>query len=177
MTTSTPSRSASSNSRMARSASSRYLMALLGVNSATSERCAASSAAYPSCRCAMPGIMSSYRSCMIPRIPMRGLRPTQALMTSPYLRSTLAIVVLVAGVQRVHLVRGQRRRLAVGTGQMHRPRRVLAHHGGLDRVPRGAADGEHAVAAHQHGGGAVPGQRGHHPAADLVAADQRERAD
>src|SRR5260370_18684008 len=102
----------------------------------------------------MPGMMSSYRSCMIPGIPMRGLRPAQAVMTSPYLRSTLAVVVLVAGVQRVHLVRGQRRRLAVGAGQVHRPRRVLAHHGGLDRVPRGAADGEHAVAAHHHGGGA-----------------------
>ena len=45
MTIMTPSRSAFSNSRMARVASSRYLIALLGMNSATSARCAASSAA------------------------------------------------------------------------------------------------------------------------------------
>src|SRR5216684_5700153 len=159
MTTSTPSRSAFSNSRMARSASSRYLMALLGVNSATSDRCAASSAAYPSCRCAIPGTMSSYRSCMIPRMPMRGLRPTGAVMSSVLLlQSTLAVIVLVARVQRVHLLGGQRRQLAESEGQMDGTRHVFAHHGGLHRLAGGTADGEHAVAAHQHGGGAVPGQ-------------------
>src|SRR5580658_643735 len=155
MTTSTPSTSAFSNSRMARSASARYLMALLGMNSPTSDRCAASSAAYPSCRCAIPGIISSYRSCMIPRMPMRGLRSFQAVMggRSPS-RSALAILVLVASVQGVYLVGGQRYQLAVGPGEVDRARHVFAHYGGLHRIFGRTADGKDAVAAHQHGGGA-----------------------
>src|ERR1039457_6049963 len=112
-------------------------MALLGVNSATSDRWAAGSAARPSCRCAIPGIMSSYRSCMIPRMPMRGLRPCRAVIrvvspsTSTPATSTLAGVVLVGGVQGVHLVGGQRRQFAEGPGQVDRTRHVFAHHGGL----------------------------------------------
>src|ERR1017187_9050077 len=84
--------------------------------------------------------MSSYRSCMIPRMPMRGLRPCRAVIrvvspsTSTPATSTLAVVVLVAGVQGVHLVGGQRRQLAEGPGQVDRARHVFAHHGGLHRV-------------------------------------------
>jgi len=47
ITTMTPSRPAFSNSRISRSASSRYLIGLLGMKSATPARCAAISAAYP----------------------------------------------------------------------------------------------------------------------------------
>src|SRR5215813_636683 len=113
----------------------------------------------------MPGIMSSYKSCMIPRTPIRGLRPaikSSLLGTSGWggrARSALAVLVLVAAVQRVDLLRRQRFEVALLTGEPHGARDVFAHHRRLHGGARGAADSEHAVAAQQHRGRAVPGQR------------------
>src|SRR5215470_1472485 len=143
---------------MTSSASSRYFTTLPGMNSPTPARLAASSAAYPSWRRAMPGIMSSYRSCMIPKIPIRGLRSliTASLrvghsrVRSPA-GSALAVLVLVSPVQGVDLVGRQRGDLTPHAGQMDRAGRVLAHHRRLDRVARGGAHGEHPMAAQQHG--------------------------
>src|SRR5215472_3052470 len=178
MTTSTPSRSAFSNSRITLSASSRYLTGCPTTKSATSASCPAISAAYPAWRCAIPGIMSSYRSCMMPRIPIRGLRTVMtppALLCDPW--SSLAVLGGEPAVQDVDVLAADRCWLAEHPGQVHRPRGVLAHHGGLDGVAGGAADREDAVVAQQHGRRAVAGEGGHHGPADLLPADQRERRD
>src|SRR5215469_15590475 len=103
----------------------------------------------------MPGIMSSYRSCIMPRIPTRGLRSDITIKT--FLRngrcwagldwrSALPVLLLVAPVQRVDLrLRDRGERAAEGAGQVHGPGRVLAHHRGFHRVARGRSDSEHAV--------------------------------
>ena len=56
-------------------------------------------------------------------------------------------------------------------------RDVLAHHRGLDRGPGVAADREDAVVLHQHGGRAGARQRRDDALADVVVADEGERAD
>src|SRR6266702_2678434 len=142
ITTSTPSRPELSNSCITRSASSRYLIALAGTNSSSpgTPRCAASSAAYPSCRCAIPGIMSSYRSCMMPRIPMRATVPDLLVAMTFLLNgwlvvgvqpSALAVFRGVPAVQGVDLVGRSRLRLTEHPGQVDRSGGILAHHRGL----------------------------------------------
>src|SRR5215472_13985832 len=126
MTTSTPSRSAFSNSRITLSASSRYLTGCPTTKSATSASCPAISAAYP--------------ACMMPRIPIRGLRTVMtppALLCDPW--SSLAVLGGEPAVQDVDVLAADRCWLAEHPGQVHRPRGVLAHHGGLDGVAGGAA--------------------------------------
>src|ERR1700733_15564812 len=111
------------------------------MNSPTPARCSANSAAYPACRSAMPGIMSSYRSCMIPNMPILGLPEVMILLNGGHLDaelfSSLAIVVGIAVMQGVNLIAGQRLRLTEGPGQVHGPSRVLAHNRRLHRLARG----------------------------------------
>src|SRR6266702_8990143 len=123
---------------------------------------------------------------MIPRIPMRGLRsvivynlPLKRKTTRllPACLSALAVVIFVAPVQRVDLAGWQWLQVAVRPRDVHGAGRVLAHHRRLDGLPRGRPDGQHAMAAHEHGRRAVALQRGDDAAADLVPADQRERPD
>src|ERR1700722_17469331 len=116
----------------------------------------------------MPWIMSSYRSCMMPRIPMRDRHAVMTFLQNGLLEvtagqrgwSALAVLGGVALMQRIDLVGGQRGGRPERAGHVHGPGHVLAHDCGLDRGPGGGADGEDAVAAHQDGGRAVPGQRG-----------------
>src|SRR3954466_8742859 len=108
---------------------------------------------------------------MMPSRPMCG----RAWATSAA-GSALSVEVLVAVIERVDLLLGERDGRAEGACQVDRAGRVLAHDGGLDGRARGRADGEDAVAAHQHGGRAMGGQRLDDGAADLLAADERERA-
>src|SRR5215218_1719120 len=103
---------------------------------------------------------------MIPSSPIRGL-----------VSSALSIDALVAGVEGVDALRLERLDRTHRAGEMDDPRGVLAHHGGLDRLARAGADSEHAVVAHEDGGGALRGDCVDDSAADLLVADQGERAD
>src|SRR3954464_14898748 len=91
--------------------------------------------------------------------------------------SALSVNVLVAVIERVDLLGGQGDGSAEGPCEMHGACDVLAHDRGLDGVAWTATDGEDSVAAHEHGGRAVLGERVDDPAADLGVADQGERAD
>src|SRR6201989_2668841 len=118
----------------------------------------------------MPGTMSSYRLCMIPSSPIRG----RAGVTP---ESALAVDVLVAVMAGLDVVGVERRDVAEHAREVHRAGDVLAHHGRLDGVAWPGPHGEHAVGAHQHGGGTMVLQRLDDAVADLLVADQRERAD
>src|SRR6516225_3549797 len=99
----------------------------------------------------MSGMKSSYRSCMMPRIPIRGLRSDMAFLlgrSAPAAperhgrswpgRSALAVFLLVAPVQGVDLVgRDRGQRAAEGAGEVHGARGILAHHRRLQRGPGG----------------------------------------
>src|ERR1700741_4402941 len=126
----------------------------------------ASSAAYAAGPSVIPGSISSYSACMIPSRPIRG-RPSA---TEP--GSALAVDVLVAVMEPLHVVVADARHLSQAAGEVDRARDVLAHHGSLERLPRAGPYGEDAVAAHQHRGGPRAGQRLDHAAADLLVADQ-----
>src|SRR3954469_17392956 len=103
---------------------------------------------------------------MIPSRPMRG-----RAAPGPDPASALPVDVLVAVMERVHLLVADARHLAEAASEMDGARDVLAHHRRLDRLARAGADREHAVAAHQHRRGARAGQRLDDPVADLLAAD------
>src|SRR6478609_4171610 len=105
---------------------------------------------------------------MMPSTPTRGRVAT---------RSALSVNVLVAVIERVDLLGGQGDGGAEGPCEMHGACDVLAHDRGLDGVARTATDREDAVAAHEHGRGAVAVERVDDPAPDLGVADQGERAD
>src|SRR5260370_17109554 len=122
----------------------------------------------------MPGIISSYRSCMMPRSAILGWRSDMSVLHNDGARaarrgaaglgagwSALPVLLLVTPVQRVDLFLAERgERVAEGTGQVHGPGGVLAHHRRLHGVAGGRADGEHAVTAHQHGGRPLSAQGG-----------------
>src|SRR3954447_21180138 len=112
----------------------------------------------------MPGSIASYSSCMTPSSPMRGL-------------SALAIDVLVAVVEGIDGLLLERLDGPERARQVDDPRGLLAHDGGLERLARAAAQREHAVGAHEHGGRAVAGKRLDDATADLLVADQGERPD
>src|SRR5215211_7185370 len=120
----------------------------------------------------MPGSISSYSSCMTPSRPIRGRSGA-----CPAAASALAVDVLVAVIERVDLLWFERDGVSERAREVHGAGDVLAHHGGLDRLARRGADGEDAVRAHQHRRGAMRGERLDDAVADLLAADQRERAD
>src|SRR4051795_3869657 len=105
---------------------------------------------------------------MMPSSPMRGSRRPV---------SALSVDVVVAVIERIDVLLIERYGVAEGAGEVHGAGGVLAHDGRLDCLERPAADREHAVRAHQHGGRAVAGQRLDDAAADLLVADQRERPD
>ena len=84
---------------------------------------------------------------------------------------------LVAVVQRVDVGLADGQRVTELTGEVDGAGNFLAQHGRLDGVSRGGADGEHAVALHEHGLRAMQGERLDDSAADGVIADQRERPD
>src|SRR5215211_1572447 len=110
---------------------------------------------------------------MMPSSPMWG----RAWATSAAAGSALSVGVLVAVIERVDLLLGERDGRAERACQVDGAGRVLAHDGGLDGRARRRADGEDAVAAHQHGRRAMGRERLDHGLADLLAADERERAD
>src|SRR5262249_35185212 len=91
--------------------------------------------------------------------------------------SPLSVNVLVTGVQRVDVRRGNGQWTAKGSRDVYGPRDVLAHDSGLHGVARGPPDRENSMAAHQHGLRAMAGQRAHDAFADVVAADERKRPD
>src|SRR3954454_23867257 len=105
---------------------------------------------------------------MMPSTPTRGRVAT---------RSALSVNVLVAVIERVDLLGCQGNGGAEAPCEMHGACDVLAHDRGLDGVALTATDGEDSVAAHQHRRRAVILERLDDPAADLLVADQRERAD
>src|SRR4051812_32330309 len=108
---------------------------------------------------------------MMPSRPMRGrARPLPGASAS-----ALAVDVLVAVMERVDLLLGQWDRLPERAREVDGAGDVLAHDRRLDRVARGGADREHAVAAHEHRRRAMAGERLHHRAADLLVADEGER--
>src|SRR5215813_12134274 len=126
-----------------------------------------------------PGLMPSLRGNGVPEYPASGAMATFPAPVGLQGRpgSPLAVLFLVAAVERVDLVRCEWFRLAVRAGEVHGAGHVLAHHRGLDRVAGGRPDGEHPVAAHQHRRGTVAGEGGHDAPADVVPADERERPD
>src|SRR3954447_26136561 len=105
---------------------------------------------------------------MTPSSPMRG---------RARVGSALSVLVLVAVVERIDVLSGKGHWVAERAREVHGARDVLAHDCGLDGVPRPGADREDAVAAHQHGGRAVLGERGDDPPADVLVADAGEWAD
>src|SRR4029453_5117305 len=105
---------------------------------------------------------------MMPSSPMRG----RAGMAS-----ALSVDVLVAVVERIDVLSGERYGIAEHLREMHGACGVLAHHRRLDRVAGPGAEGEHAVAAQQHGRRAVRGERLDNDAADLLVADEGEGSD
>src|SRR6266545_2491619 len=124
----------------------------------------------------MPGIMSSYSSCMMPRMPILGCCSAICLTfpSSFEAGSALPVHVLVALVQGVDVGLRDGQRLAQRAGEVHRTGRVLAHHGGLDGGAPGRPDREDAVAAHEHRRRAMALERGHDALADVVPADAGE---
>src|SRR4051812_30209046 len=108
--------------------------------------------------------MSSYRLCMIPSRPILGLSTGRAAA------SALAVDVLVAVMECLDAFRVERCDVAERACEVNGPSHVLAHHRGLDGVPGGGADGEHAVRAHEDSGRVVALQRLHDAAADRLVA-------
>src|SRR5919202_7150610 len=113
---------------------------------------------------------------MMPSSPIRG-RVRSSRPFSAALVSVLAIDVLVAVIERVDALGVELLDRPERAGQVHGLRGLLAHHRALERRAWPVADGEHAVAAHEHRAGAVRADRLDHAAPDLLVADQRERAD
>src|ERR1700750_1292229 len=101
---------------------------------------------------------------MITSTPTRGRVAT---------RSALSVNVLVAVIESVDFLSGERDGGAEGPCEMHGAGDVLAHDRGLDGVAGTATDREDSVAAHEHGRRAVLGKRVDDAAADLRVADQR----
>src|SRR5258707_15705422 len=101
----------------------------------------------------MPGIISSYRSCMMPRIPILGWRSDMTFLHNDGARaarrgaaglgaggSALPVLLLVSPVQRVDLFLARRgERVAEGAGQAPGPGGGPAHHPRLPSVPGGRA--------------------------------------
>src|SRR5262245_41308515 len=115
--------------------------------------------------------MSSYRLCMMPSRPIRGLPTGRAAA------SALAVDVLVAVMQCLDAFRVEWDDVAERAREMDGPSHVLAHHRGLDGVSGGGADREYAVGAHEDRGRVVALERLHDAAADRLVADQGEGAD
>src|SRR4051812_27951276 len=113
---------------------------------------------------------------MMPSRPIRGRVRTSRPSWVAWV-SALAIDVLVAVVERVDAVGVQLLDRPERSGQVHGLRRVLAHHGALDRLARALAEREDPVGAHQHRARTVAPDRVDDAATDLLVADQRERAD
>src|SRR5689334_9252757 len=91
--------------------------------------------------------------------------------------SPLTVNVLVTVVERVDVGLGNGQWVAQRARDVNGARDVLTHHRGLHRVAGGPPDRENSMAAHQDGLRPVAGQGAHDALADVVAADQRERAD
>src|SRR4051794_20779978 len=108
---------------------------------------------------------------MMPSTPMRG-RSGRG-----WVPSALSVDVLVAVVECIDVLSGERDGIAEQPREVHGARNVLAHHRRLDRVAGAGAEGEHAVAAQQHGRRAVVGERLDDDAPDLLVADEGERGD
>src|SRR6478609_4355140 len=106
---------------------------------------------------------------MMPSSPMRGRGGAGGMP------SALSVDVLVAVVERIDVLWGERDGIAEHPREMDRAGGVLAHHRRLDRVAGAGAEGEHAMAAQEHGRRAVAGQRLDDDAADLLVADEGER--
>src|SRR5919106_3513374 len=113
---------------------------------------------------------------MTPSIPTRGFVASGGAISRDWV-SVLAIDLLVAVVEGVDAVRVERLERTHGPRDVDHARRVLAHDGGLDRLPRTLAEREHAVRAHQDGPRAPAGERLDDAAAELLVADQGERTD
>src|SRR3954451_20245053 len=105
---------------------------------------------------------------MMPSTPMRGRAG---------IASALSVDVLVAVVERIDVLSGERDGIAEHPREVHSAGDVLAHHRRLDRVAGPGAEGEHAVAAQQDGRRAVVGERLDHDAPDLLVTDQGEWGD
>src|SRR6185369_10649584 len=92
-------------------------------------------------------------------------------------RLRLAVDVLIPVVECVDVFRRDGRRLAQLPGDMDGARHVFAHDRRLHRGAGVPADGEDTVVSHEYRRRPVPGQRRDDALTDVVAADERERAD